>query len=109
MLCCVLFPEWYASEVLPTPMIENTPPVIHLTPETDDEAGGSVVAAETTPERAATLWVSRLTKVVGGTCLLFALTLWLLRPEHYRTVLALLTVAMFAAIFHTYPFADGSV
>jgi hypothetical protein len=58
--------------------------------------------------RPATVWVSRITSVVGAICLGLALLLWATRHGHYRPVLALLTVAMFAAILHSYTFEDGS-
>jgi hypothetical protein len=41
-------------------------------------------------------------------CLVAALVLWALRANHYRPVLALLTIAMFAAILHSYTFENGS-
>lgn len=59
----------------------------------------------TTQERAA-LWVSRVTSFVGLACLITALLLWALRQNHYRPVLAFLTIAMFAAILHSYTFED---
>lgn len=62
---------------------------------------------ETTPERAATIWVSRITGVIGVIALTIALTVWFVRPNHYRFVLAVLMVAMFAAILHSYTFEDG--
>ena len=84
-------------------MMQNIPPVIEVPPPDDEDLG----AAETAPERMATVWLSRISGIVGGICLAMALTLWLLRPEHYRTVLGLLTIAMFAAVLHTYTFENG--
>jgi hypothetical protein len=55
----------------------------------------------------ATIWISRITSLIGLACLVFALLEWALRPGHYRLVLALLTVAMFAAILHSYTFENG--
>jgi hypothetical protein len=54
------------------------------------------------PERAATVWVSRLTFALGVLTLIAALATWAGREGHYRFVLALLIVAMFAAILHSY-------
>lgn len=61
-------------------------------------AGGELDA----PERAASVWVSRLTGIVGAVTLIAALVVWFARYGHYRFVLALFTVAMFCAILHTY-------
>jgi predicted RND superfamily exporter protein len=82
------------------------PPIMNIPPEADneDEIGGTAEAAQ---QRIATVWVSRLTSIVGGICLVVALVLWLVRPEHYRLVLAFLVVAMFAAILHSYTFENG--
>jgi hypothetical protein len=44
----------------------------------------------------------------GGCRLSFgALVVWHYHTNHYRLVLALLIVAMFAAILHSYVFEDG--
>jgi len=59
-------------------------------------------------ERAATVWISRVTSILGLICLAIALTVWAARPGHYRFVLALLTIAMFAAVLHAYTFENGS-
>ena len=82
-------------------------PRFDVTPNMEDQDEDSLAAVELTQERLATIWVSRLTSVVGGICLLLGLALWLVRPEHYRLVLVLLTVAMFAAILHSYTFENG--
>jgi hypothetical protein len=55
----------------------------------------------------ASVWVSRITGIGGGICLLIALSYWFARPGHYRPVLILLTVAMFAAILHSYVFENA--
>jgi hypothetical protein len=60
------------------------------------------------PERVAAKWVSRITSVAGLICLALALTVWAARPGHYRFVLAMLTIAMFAAILHSYTFENGN-
>jgi uncharacterized membrane protein len=66
------------------------------------------VDAQLPAERAATIWVSRLTGIVGAIMLVIALLEWFVRHGHLRLVLALLTVAMFCAILHSYVFEDGS-
>jgi hypothetical protein len=90
-------------------MMQNTTPLTPLKPEPllelEDEATASIDA---TVDRIATVWVSRITSIVGLLCLAFALAVWAVRPGHYRFVLALLTVAMFAAILHSYTFENGS-
>ncbi|MBV9282225.1 MAG: hypothetical protein JOZ41_19255 [Chloroflexi bacterium] len=73
----------------------------------DDQATTDLKAITAASEPTATVWVSRITSAIGGVCLIIALTLWLLRPDHYRPVLALLTIAMFAAILHSYTFENG--
>lgn len=60
-------------------------------------------------ERAATVWVSRLTGLVGAVALVVALVVWFARYGHYRFVLALFTVAMFCAIVHTYVMDEPQV
>jgi len=59
------------------------------------------------PERSATIWVTRITGLIGVLALTLALAVWLARPNHYRFVLAVLMIAMFAAILHSYTFEDG--
>jgi hypothetical protein len=59
-------------------------------------------------ERAAAVWVSRLTSVVGLLCLAVALSVWAARPGHFRFVLAMLIIAMFAAVLHSYTFENGN-
>jgi hypothetical protein len=87
-------------------MMQNTSPLTELS---DDDGKLEVEQVETVQpeERAATVWVSRLTGIVGGIMLLIALVEWFTRHGHYRLLLALLTVAMFCAILHSYVFEDG--
>lgn len=96
----------HASEVELLPMMQNTPPLTPFPPQTqveDDTAGRTGQSAE----RMAAVWVSRITSVAGIICLAIALSVWMVRPGHFRFVLALLTVAMFAAILHSYTFENG--
>lgn len=58
-------------------------------------------------ERTATVWVSRITFVVGAAFLVLALLAWLFRHGHNRLVLALLIVALVASILHSYTFENG--
>lgn len=53
-------------------------------------------------------WFRRITGIVGGVFLVLALVVWAARPYHYRPVLALMTIAMLAAILHSYAFEDGN-
>lgn len=75
----------------------------------DESSNGhqSVLSSSAEPDRLASVWVSRITGIVGGLCLLIALSYWFARPGHFRPVLILLTVAMFAAILHSYVFENG--
>jgi hypothetical protein len=67
-----------------------------------------VVSDQALPEeRAATVWVSRITFVVGAAFLVLALLAWLFRHGHNRLVLALLIVALVASILHSYTFENG--
>jgi uncharacterized membrane protein len=59
-------------------------------------------------ERTAAVWVSRLTSVLGLLCLAIALSVWAARPGHFRFVLAMLIIAMFAAVLHSYTFENGN-
>jgi uncharacterized membrane protein len=83
----------------------RTPVDIHAQGNVPEGAVGLV--PDVTPESLATVWVSRFTFLAGGLCLLMALSIWLWRPNHYRLVLVLLTVAMFAAILHSYTMENG--
>jgi hypothetical protein len=70
---------------------------------------GDEVAVENipSPEDRATAWVNRLTLIVGAVFLMLALGAWYFRQHHYRLVLALLVVALFASIIHSYTFNNG--
>ena len=88
-------------------MIQKTPtgPPVSSTEITAD---GLLPDGEPGPaDHVATVWVSRITGIGGGLCLLIALSYWFARPGHYRPVLILLTVAMFASILHSYVFENG--
>jgi heme A synthase len=65
------------------------------------------VIPEQEPEDVATIWVSRITGLVGGFFLILALAIWAGRQGHYRLVLAFLTIAMLCAILHSYTFENG--
>jgi hypothetical protein len=65
------------------------------------------VRSDVAPGRRANLWVARITTLIGLACLVLALVEWAIRPNHYRLVLALLVIAMFAAILHSYTFENG--
>jgi uncharacterized membrane protein len=87
-------------------MMQNTSPLTELS-DSDGKLEVEQVESVQPEERAATVWVSRLTGIVGGIMLLIALVEWFTRHGHYRLLLALLTVAMFCAILHSYVFEDG--
>jgi hypothetical protein len=55
-------------------------------------------------QRVETVWVSRITGILGAAFLIIALTFWTFRPGHLRLVLAFLVLAMFAAVLHSYTF-----
>ena len=86
-------------------MMQNSPPLMEVHVELDHQDDELMI--DEAQERLATIWVSRITGAVGGLCLLLALSVWLARPGHYRLVLAFLTIAMFAAILHSYTFENG--
>lgn len=88
-------------------MMQNTPPLAPVPPQTDEVDLTAAPFAQT-HDHLATLWVSRVTSFVGLVCLVIALGVWMFHSGHYRLVLALLTVAMFAAILHSYTFENGS-
>jgi hypothetical protein len=89
--------------------MQNTTPLTPFKPEPLIEVEEDAAApVDATVDRIATIWVSRITSVVGLLCLAIALAVWAYRPGHYRFVLALLTVAMFAAILHSYTFENGA-
>ncbi len=89
------------------PMMQSTSPLAGIAPDLDTQ-GVSAPTALTIEDRIATIWVGRITRIVGAICLVLAIIEWAFRQGHYRTVLALLTLAMFAAILHSYTFEDGS-
>jgi len=70
----------------------------------DEEVVDDAVIAEGSP---GSVWVSRITGMVGALFLLLALAAWFLRHGHLRLVLALLIVALFASIIHSYTFENG--
>ncbi len=89
--------------------MQNAPSLTEITPIANHEEVDLESSEELTPERRVTLWVNRLTGVVGAIFLLLALVAWLARHGHYRLVLAFLIVALFASILHSYTFEDGEV
>ena len=88
-------------------MMQKTPSPVNIEPQGDVPEGVVGLGPDVNPESIATTWVSRFTFIAGGLCLLTALSIWLWRPNHYRLVLVLLTVAMFAAILHSYTMENG--
>lgn len=96
------------SCVLGNVAMQNASSLTEITPIADQEEIDSS-PEELTPERRVTLWVNRLTGVVGAVFLLLALVAWLARHGHYRLVLAFLIVALFASILHSYTFEDGDI
>jgi hypothetical protein len=73
----------------------------------DEQDPAAVTSSDQEPEDIATLWVSRITGLVGGFFLILALAIWAGRQGHYRLVLAFLTIAMLCAILHSYTFENG--
>ena len=88
-------------------MIQKTPTVPAVSPDDMTPTAGSTALTSDQPDHLASVWVSRITGIGGGFCLLVALSYWYLRPGHYRPVLILLTIAMFASILHSYVFENG--
>jgi len=88
-------------------MMQHTTPLASVATDPRDEITVDLRAVPQSAERSPTIWVSRITAVVGAVCLFGALFIWAARPGHYRLVLALLIVSMFAAILHSYVFEDG--
>ena len=89
--------------------MQDTTPLVDLSHGATHVDVEQLGAAQLPAERAATIWVSRLTGIFGSIMLVIALLEWFVRHGHLRLVLALLTVAMFCAILHSYVFEDGSV
>ena len=80
-----------------------------IAPIVNDEEIVSESPEDFAPERRVTVWVNRLTGLIGAIFLLLALVAWFARHGHYRLVLALLIVALFSSILHSYTFEDGEV
>jgi hypothetical protein len=89
--------------------MRNAPPLTGTGPvDSEQHSLIEVVPDEAVPEeRTATVWVSRITFVVGAAFLMLALLAWLFRHGHNRLVLALLIVALVASILHSYTFENG--
>lgn len=88
--------------------MQKTPPLVNIPPDEETLEMASLASEVVVRDHMATMWVSRITGLVGGSCLFLALAIWLARPNHYRLVLVLLVVAMFAAILHSYTFENGN-
>lgn len=88
--------------------MQNVPPLTEVSNIPDDEGLIEDQVAELAPGREATIWVSRITFIVGAIFLGLALLAWLFRQHHYRLVLAFLIVALFASILHSYVVENGS-
>jgi hypothetical protein len=88
-------------------MIQKTPSVPGVSSDELNVDGHLPNLIDDQPDHLASVWVSRITGIGGGLLLLIALSYWFARPGHYRPVLILLTVAMFASILHSYVFENG--
>jgi hypothetical protein len=88
-------------------MLQKTTTLPAVSPDDVSANGAGTSLAPDQPDHLASVWVSRITGIGGGFCLLVALSYWFARPGHYRPVLILLTVAMFASILHSYVFENG--
>ncbi len=82
----------------------NVTPLNVSSPSTNNPLSGGETHP---PERAATVWVSRITGAASAIFVILALLVWAGRHGHYRLVLAFLVIAMFAAILHSYTFENG--
>jgi hypothetical protein len=89
-------------------MLQKTSPVNLRSTQMIEDITEELPVIPATPERAARVWVSRISGVVGVFFLALALVVWAGRQGHYRLVLAFLVVAMFAAIMHSYTFENGN-
>ena len=89
--------------------MQNAPSLTNITSIVEDDELITASPEELTPERRVTLWVNRMTGIIGAVFLLLALMAWLARHGHYRLVLAFLIVALFASILHSYTFEDGEI
>ena len=88
-------------------LMQNARRPTEVPPPTEVKPSNGAAPVSVVPERLATQWVSRATAIVGMLVLLAALVNWAARPGHYRITLALLVVAMFCAILHSYTFENG--
>jgi hypothetical protein len=88
-------------------MIQKTSSLPGVTSEEMNVDGLMAASTDDESDHLASVWVSRITGIGGGICLLIALSYWFARPGHFRPVLILLTVAMFASILHSYVFENG--
>lgn len=88
-------------------MLQKTTSVPGVSPDEMSADGHGPISSIDQSDHLASVWVSRITGIGGGMCLLIALSYWFARPGHYRPVLILLTVAMFASILHSYVFENG--
>lgn len=88
-------------------MIQKTTTIPVIPPDEMSVEGLAPILDGDQADHFASVWVSRVTGIGGGFCLLVALSYWFARPGHYRPVLILLTVAMFASILHSYVFENG--
>jgi heme A synthase len=89
--------------------MQNASSLTEITAIVQDEEITEASPEELAPERRVTLMVNRITGLIGAVFLLLALLTWFARSGHYRLVLALLLVALFASILHSYTFEDGEV
>lgn len=102
-------PRLLLREVLVSSIVQKSPPLRNIPADEETvEMAALAAAVSATTDRAATIWVHRITGIGGGLCLFLALSVWLARAGHYRLVLALLVVSMFAAILHSYTFENGN-
>lgn len=90
-------------------VMQRAPSLTEIAPIVNDKETVSEFPDVFAPERRVTVWVNRLTGLIGAVFLLLALVAWFSRHGHYRLVLALLIVALFSSILHSYTFEDGEV
>ncbi len=89
-------------------MIKNRATLSDVSMQSNNQATPTPVRPSAFEDRDASVWVGRITSIIGLICLGLALVEWEVRPGHLRTVLALLTIAMFAAILNSYSFENGA-
>lgn len=87
--------------------MQNARRLTKVETQNDVESPNAAVIGQVAPERLAAQWVSRVTAIVGSLILVAALINWAARPGHYRITLALLVIAMFCAILHSYTLENG--